>query len=111
MSKLIKRDYNEYTGVTMEYYANLDGSVTVRQFQDVEENLISNRLELNEKSSKSRHSMQEGLGRKVASIPASLAPVIKKDTGIDIFTASPSQLKTILNNRDFSKLRTAHGRL
>ena len=111
MSHLIDRQYNPSTGVTVEYHANPNGSVTVRQFQDVENHLAANQAAFNSNSSKSRHSMQEGLGREVASIPFSMIPVIKEKTGIDLFTASDAEYKRLLNDVTFSKLRTGHGAL
>ena len=111
MSKVISEEYNEFTGTTIRYLANPDGSITVQQFQDIEEQLVANRQEFKEHSSKGRHNFREGLGRKVASIPSTLVPQIKKEQGIDIITCSNADLRKFLNNSDYSAVRTSPGTL
>ena len=109
-AKLIAADHNEASGITTEYWRHLDGKLTVRGLQDVEPFLDQNTAELNAKSSKASVGIAEGLGVKVASIPMGMVEKFHQQ-GTNIMTCSAKELKTILNDPAYSKLRTAHGRL
>ena len=107
--KLMGRDYNEVSGLTTEYWSH-GGKLTIRKFQDVEPALIQNQLELHAQSSKARPKIVEGLGTKVASIPMGLIEKFHAE-GLNILTCSEAQLKRVLNDSSYSKLRTAYGRV
>ena len=109
---LISEDYNPVTGLTTRYWS-VDGGrkVTVQVLQDVEPNLSQNMRELNSYSSKSRVPVREGLGTKVASIPMGIVAQLRKEKGIDVLKCPASDLKKLLNDPDFAKLRTAPGRI
>lgn len=109
--KLISRDYNPVSGMTEEYWGHPDGKVTIRRLQDVEPGLISNVAELNTHSAKGRVGKHEGLGRKVASIPMGIVEDLAKNKRLNILTCTEKELKALLNDPEYSKLRTAHGRL
>lgn len=110
-AKLVAADYNPVSGITTEYWQhNGSTKVTVRSLQDVEPLLDQNTAELNAKSSKAGVGIAEGLGVKVASIPMGMVERFAQQ-GTDILTCSAAELKQILNDPDYKKLRTAHGRL
>lgn len=110
--KLISSEYNPVSGITEEYWMHPGGGkVTVRRLQDVEPMLKQNAEELNAKSSKSRVGIAAGLGVKVASIPMGLVENLKQEKGLDVMSCKESDLKRLLNDSDYAKLRTAHGRL
>lgn len=108
--KLMGQDYNEVTGMTTQYLSHGNGKITIRCFQDVEPALIQNQRELNAQSSKSRVKAVEGIGTKVASIPVGLIDQFHKQ-GLNLLTCSDARLKRVLNDPDYRKLRTAHGRV
>jgi len=110
--KLIAEDHNPVSGITTQYLSHSDGRLTVRGVQDVEPVIRHNQAILNSKSSKaSKLSEGEGLGTKVASIPSILVDKLLKEKGINLLTCSTKDLHKILNDPDYRKLRTAHGRL
>ncbi len=110
--KLLKSDYNHVSGITTEYWLRNDGNIQVRGVQDVDPILATNRDVLNTKSSKSsKLNEAEGLGTKVASIPTILVEKLLKEKGLNLYTCSDKELKSLLNDSDYSKLRTAHGRV
>ena len=109
--RLIKSDKSEFTGITTEYWLRTDNKITIRRYQDVQPFINKNVAELNSKSSKSGVGIAEGVGKKVASIPFATAEQIKTETGLDLMTCRVSELEKFLNNSDYAKLRTAHGRL
>ena len=108
--KLMGQDYNAVTGMTTQYLSHGNGKITIRCFQDVEPALIQNQRELNAQSSKSRVKIVEGIGTKVASIPMGLIDQFHKQ-GLNLLTCSDAQLKRVLNDPNYKKLRTAHGRV
>ena len=108
--RLVSREQNPFNGVTTEYWARNDGKVTVRKLQDVEPVLVNNVRQMNDHSSKSRFGKQEGLGRKVASIPPAVVEKLAAE-GRNILTFTDKQMKDFLNDPEYSKLRTAPGRL
>jgi len=109
--KIIDEDYNPATGITTQWLLQSDGNIRVRGVQDVDPILGLNREVLNTKSSKSRLNSPEGLGTKVASIPTVLVEKLLKEKGLNLLTCSNKDLHKLLNDADYSKLRTAHGRL
>lgn len=110
--KLIAEDHNPVSGVTRQYFANPDGSVTVRGIQDIDPIIQTNTRILNSKSSKSKKFNEaEGLGTKVASIPNIIVEKLLKDKGINLYTCPSKDILKLLNDPDYRKLRTAHGRL
>jgi len=108
---LLSKEYNEFTGLTEEYWHDpVAGTITIRQWQDIEPMLKLNKAEFNGYSSKGRHNFNEGIGRKVASIPPGAVMALRK-MGYDLNTMRPDQIKKMLNDSDFSAFRTAPGRL
>lgn len=111
MRKLINEEYNPTSGITTRYYSENGGKrVVIQRLQDIEPNLIQNRQELNEKSSKGGVGIASGLGTKVASIPMGLVEKLAAE-GTNLITCTDAELKRILNDSNYSKLRTAHGRV
>ncbi len=109
---LISTEYERATGLTVEYWSDpAQGTITIRKYQDVEPHVKACQDEFNSHSSKGRHNFAEGLGRRVASVSPGQFHQILKDTGINLMTATNDQVKRILNDSDYSKLRTAPGRL
>lgn len=110
-ARLIAADYNPVSGITTEYWQHTNSTkVTVRNLQDVEPLIDQNVAELNAKSSKASVGIAEGMGVKVASIPMGLVEDFHHK-GVNLLTCPVSQLKRILNDPNYKKLRTAHGRL
>jgi len=108
---LISTEYNEFTGLTEEFWHDpAAGTITIRYMQDIEPMLKANQQEFNGYSSKGHHNFNEGIGRKVASIPPGAVLALKK-MGYDLDTMRPDAIKKMLNDRDFAKFRTAPGRL
>lgn len=107
---LIARDYDEFTGMTTEYHSD-SGKLHIVRLQDVEPFLVQNERELNAKSSKARVGIASGVGVKVASIPPALVEKWLKEEGFNLFTASEAEIARRLNDPDYKKLRTAHGRV
>lgn len=107
---LLARDYDEFTGMTTEYFSH-GGKLTVRRSQDVEPFVVRNQMELNSKSSKARVGIAAGVGTKVASIPPALVEKWLREEGFNLFTASEAEIARRLNDSSYSKLRTAHGRV
>jgi hypothetical protein len=107
---LIAKDYDPFTGMTTEYFSR-GGKLTIRRSQDVEPYLVQNQQELNARSSKARVGIASGVGVKVASIPPALVEKWLKEEGFNIFTASEVEIARKLNDPDYRKLRTAHGRV
>jgi hypothetical protein len=112
MRHLISSEYNSISGLTTQYFS-VDGGkkIHIKVLQDVEPLLKQNRVELNQKSAKARKFRREGLGTKVASIPNGIVEQLRQERGINILTCSEKQLKQILNDSEFSGLRTSHGRI
>lgn len=109
---LIAKDYDKLTGITTEYLSVEGGKkVTVRRWQDADPILDNNAAMLNAQSSKGRLNTREGLGVKVASIPMGFIEQYLAETGINLMTCSHAELHKVLNNSDYKKLRTAHGRV
>lgn len=111
MKTLISTEYNPTSGITTEYWSEDEGKrIHVRMLQDVEPGFKQNARELNLKSAKSRFNKNDGIGTKVASIPMGLVEKLAQD-GLNIVTCSEKELNKLLNDPDFSKIRTAHGRV
>lgn len=110
--KVISEEYNPATGITTQYLLQSDGNIRVRGLQDVDPILDHNQKVLNSKNAKSsKLNESEGLGTKVASIPTVLVEKLRVEKGINLLTCSTKDLHRILNDPDYRKLRTAHGRL
>ena len=107
---LISRHKNS-EGLTIEYWHDpAQGTITVQQWADAAPALAANKREFNEYSSKGRHNFNEGIGRKVASIPPEVYLALKKK-GYDTLTMSDAELRKLFNDPDYRYLRTAPGRL
>jgi hypothetical protein len=111
MKKLLKIVREEKYGIEERYWLREDGKITVQRVQDIEPYLNQNRVELNSRSAKASKLGRDGLGTKVASIPFGLIEQLCQQRGVNLLTCSNDQLKRILNDPEFSKLRTAHGRI
>ena len=111
--KLLSSEYNPVTGVTTEYWLHANNStITVRGVQDAEPILNNNREVLNTKSAKaSTLNEAEGLGTKVASIPMGMVDELAVHEGVNILTCSEADLKKVLNDPNYAKLRTSHGKV
>lgn len=109
--KLISRRETMWPGIVEEWYAHLDGRITIRRVQDVAPNMAENARRRNHKSAKSAKNYGEGLGEQVASIPYSFVEEYLQKTGINLMNCDEKRLKQLLNNSEFNKLRTDHGRL
>lgn len=110
--KLIGQDHNPISGITTQYFLRSNGDITIRGVQDVDAILDHNKKVINTKNAKSsKLNEAEGLGTKVASIPNLVAERMLKEKGLNLYTCSDKELKALLNDPDYSKLRTAHGRV
>lgn len=111
--KLLGSEYNEVTGITVEYWGHTNGtSLTIRTLQDIEPIMNMNKFERSCRSQKSRKfNESEGLGTRVASIPMGAIEEIRMKTGLDLITCSDEDLKKFLNDADYARFRTAYGRV
>jgi len=110
--RLLKEEYNPVTGITRRYYLRPDGKSTVQGLQDADPIFNANKEQLGAKSAKAtKLNEREGLGTKVASIPMGLVEQILQERGVNLITCSDAQLKAIINDVEFNKIRTAHGRV
>jgi hypothetical protein len=110
MRKLLKVVREEKRGIEERYWLREDGKITVERLQDVEPYINQNQRDFNSVSSKGRLS-RDGLGRKVASIPFGLVEQLCQQRGVNLLTCSNDQLRRILNDPEFQRLRTAPGRI
>ena len=112
MKHFISESYNEATGITiLKTFDDADNKVHIQAFQDVDPMFEQNKNEFNHYSSKSKtHLVQDGLGTKVASIPMGLVEKLYQE-GFNVYRCSQKDLKKLLNNPDYSKIRTAPGRV
>lgn len=112
---LMGREFDPASGCTTDYYVEtlIDGNsrVHIQCYQDIEPILEFNKALLNSQSSKSRKDYGEGMGKMHMKIPNALAVDWRINKGFDITKASETEVKKILNDRDYSKLRTSHGRV
>lgn len=112
MRHLISSEYNPVSGLTTNYYSVNGGKQIVMQVvQDAEPYLDKNTREMNCISSKGKYNQADGLGTKVASIPMGLVEQLKKEGKIDILKCTREELKRLLNDIDYKKLRTAPGKI
>jgi len=112
--KLLESQYDPFSGITTNYYSDKGGTrVVIQRTMDVEPLIDQNTVERNSHSHKSRDRFRtEGLGTKVASIPFALVEKIKRETGFDIMTCTDEKrIAKFLNDSNYSKLRTAEGRV
>lgn len=112
--KLLKRDYDKFTGITEEYWfeEGLDGKpgkLTIRRLQDVEYTLAMNKIQANEHSG-INYSDSKGL-HKVATIPHIKLEQWLREDGFDWFNSTDKERRAKLNDRDNSKLLVRPGRL
>ena len=108
---LVNEEYNPVSGITTEWWHHKDGRITIRGVQDVEPVIRHNTAVLNSKNAKGKLNESEGLGTKVASIPTILAEKWMRELGLNLYTCPSKDLLKMLNDPDYRKLRTAHGRL
>jgi hypothetical protein len=109
---LLSSEYNPNTGLTEEYWHDpAQGTITIKAYQDCEAHNKACRNEFNGYSSKGHHNFNEGIGRRVASVTPAQVAAIKKETGVNLMTATNEQVRSILNNRDYFCIRTAPGRV
>lgn len=106
--KLIKRDYDQRTGVTEEFWYG-DGKVTVRRLQDVEDQLDYNKQCYNSHGNKSYSDSRNG-AHHVARIP--LVVIEKwKEQGFDWFNSTDKERRAKLNDPDNKFLLVRPGKL
>ena len=109
---LVSEEHNSVSGVTTQWFHHKDGRITIRGVQDVEPIIRNNTAILNSKNAKaSKLNESEGLGTKVASIPTILAEKWMREKGLNLYTCPSKDILKLLNDADYRKLRTAHGRL
>ena len=109
---LVNKEHNPVSGITTEWFVHKDGKITVRGVQEVGPIIRHNTAVLNTKNAKaSKLNENEGLGTKVASIPTILAEKWMREKGLNLYTCPSKDLLKLLNDPDYRKLRTAHGRL
>jgi len=109
---LTSEEHNPVTGITTQWFTHKDGRITIRAVQDVEPVIRHNTAVLNSKNAKaSKLNESEGLGTKVAAIPTILAEKWMREKGLNLYTCPSKDLLKMLNDPDYRKLRTAHGRL
>ena len=108
---LISRKETMWPGIIEEWYAHADGRMTIRRVQDVAPHIAENARRRNHLSAKSRKNYGEGLGVQVANLPYSFVEEYLQETSINLMTCGEKQLNQLLNNSEFNKLRTDHGRL
>lgn len=109
--RLLGEEHNPASGITTQWLLQSDGNIRVRGVQDVDPILALNKQVINPKKLKGKLNEAEGLGTKVASIPTILVEKLLKEKGINLLTCSQKELHRVLNDPDYKKLRTAHGRL
>ena len=108
---LISEEHNPVSGITTQWFSHKDGRITIRGVQDVEPVIRNNTAILNSKRAKGKLNENEGLGTRVASIPTILAEKWMREKGLNLYTCPSKDLLKMLNDPDYRKLRTAHGRL
>jgi hypothetical protein len=111
--KLIKRDYDKFTGITEEFwYEETEGDkpnrVTIRRLQDVEHTLAMNKIQHN-MHSRADYSDSQGM-HKVATIPLIKIEQWMRE-GFNWYESTDKERKAKLNERDNSKLLVRPGRL
>lgn len=110
MRKLISSEVNAFGIETRWYWDEADRKVHVQRLQDVESNLSAYAAERNAYSDYRPFAKAQGLGTKVAEIPLGLYEQWRKE-GFDAITGDDKELRRRLNDREFSKFRTAPGKL
>ena len=113
--QLVHRDYDPLTGITEEtwFEEGIDGKpdrITLRRLQDVDHILMANKIAFNSfMSKKPSYTGSDGF-HKVASIPSILIEKWIRE-GFNWFTATDSERRARLNDRDYQKLLTRPGKL
>ncbi len=109
--KLIGREYDEYTGITEEFWYEENaltrrGKIHIKRFSDVQANIDRN-IEI-------CNSMPRNFGNApmhlMADIPFSVIEQWKTQ-GFDWFNSTDNEKRRMLNNSDYAKLRTRSGRM
>lgn len=113
MLELYKTDFEfDAVGamVKVEWWWDSDKEAMMsREVQDIDPILQTNQNQYNDTDERARYK-SETLN-KMASIPMLAFQEIQKETGINILNADKKELKKVLNDRDFRKLRTRPGRI
>lgn len=111
--KLIGTDYDEFTGITEEFYYEENalspgrGRIHIKRYQDVEATLDNNKKLFN--MAPTRYG-NDGV-HDVAEIPLIMIEHWKNEGRIDWFQSTHNERRKILNDREFSKFRTRGGRV
>lgn len=113
MRKLISSEYDPVTGITTNHFSQNGGKqVVVQRVQDAEPFFLQNAVERNSYNAKSRDRFRkDGLGTKVASIPPAMVEKFMREKGINVLNCPVKDLHKILNDSEYSKLRTADGEI
>jgi hypothetical protein len=115
MNKLLRRDYDQFTGITEETWHDEEaGTITLRRFQDVEHTLAMNKVLYNEHRSKKPTFTDvkgdHGMYHK-ARIPFIIIEKWLREDGFNWFTATPAERKAKLNDGDNRGLLVRPGKL
>lgn len=108
--KLIDR-IDKGGGVFEDWYLRTDGKITVQRWMDADPIFEANAQQRGAHSHKSRRNYGEGLGEQVARIPPMLIEQYLQETGINLMTCNDVQFKRFLNDSNYSKIRTAYGKV
>lgn len=108
---LVASETDPLSRLTTEYWHDpAQGTITIKQWADASVALAANKREYNEYSAKGRNNFNEGVGRKVASVPPEVYLALKKE-GKDVMLMKDDELRKLFNDPEYRHLRTAPGRL
>lgn len=108
--KLINSDYDPVTGITEEFhYCEMTNKITIRRYQDVEEQLDFNRQCFNSHNHIG-YQDSEGGAHHIARIPLSVVERWNSE-GFDWFASTDNERRAILNKQENKCLLVRPGRL
>jgi hypothetical protein len=114
MNRLLRKDYEEFTGITEETWYDEDaGTITLRRYQDVEHILERNQIMFNEHTGKPKFNDikgDTGMYHK-ARIPFMIIEKWLREDGFDWYKSSDAERRAKLNDGDNKKLLVRPGRL
>lgn len=100
--KLLKRDYDQFTGITEEsWYDEQTGRLTLRRLQDVEHTINMNKVMKNMHGPNANYSDSNGGAHHVARIPFMVVEKWLREEGFDWFHSTDKERRAKLNdNKD-----------